>query len=157
MSFLLLYTSFPIALHVFSLLYMSFLIAYMSFPIALHVFSHCFTCLPHCSICLFLLLFMSFTSVFLIALHVVSYCFTCLFPIALHVFTHFSTCFNPWCFILFFYMYPGIQFRLPCTPPRTIFHGCQIVYWDPLDGKRRCPQKNFGLGYVKLHGFYANP
>ena len=55
-------------------------------------------------------------------------------------------------------IYPGIQFRLPCTPPpRTIFHGCQIVYWDPLDGKRRCPQKNFGLGYVKLHGFYANP
>ena len=42
-------------------------------------------------------------------------------------------------------------------PPRTIFHGCQIVHWDPLDGKRRCPQKNFGLGYVKLHGFYANP
>ena len=43
------------------------------------------------------------------------------------------------------------------APPRTIFHGCQIVYWDPLDGKRRCPQKIFGLGYVKLHGFYANP
>ena len=41
--------------------------------------------------------------------------------------------------------------------PRTIFHGCQIVHWDPLDGKRRCPQKDFGLGYVKLHGFYANP
>ena len=39
--------------------------------------------------------------------------------------------------------YPGIQFRLPCTPPpRTIFHGCQIVHWDPLDGKRRCPKKN---------------
>ena len=56
-------------------------------------------------------------------------------------------------------LYPGIQFRLPCTPPppRTIFHGCQIVHWDPLDGKRRCPQKKFGLGYVKLHGFYANP
>ena len=53
--------------------------------------------------------------------------------------------------------YPGIQFRLPCTPPRTIFHGCQIVHWDPLDKKRRCPQKKFGLGYVKLHGFYANP
>ena len=43
------------------------------------------------------------------------------------------------------------------APPRTIFHGCQIVHWDPQDGKRRCPQKNFGLGYVKLHGFYANP
>ena len=43
------------------------------------------------------------------------------------------------------------------APPRTIFHGCQIVHWDPLDGKRRCPQKKNGLGYVKLHGFYANP
>ena len=43
------------------------------------------------------------------------------------------------------------------APPRTIFHGCQIVYWDPLDAKRRCPQKNFGLGYEKLHGFYVNP
>ena len=35
---------------------------------------------------------------------------------------------------------PGIQSRLPCTP-RTIFHGRQIVHWDPLDAKRRCPQK----------------
>ena len=43
------------------------------------------------------------------------------------------------------------------APPRTIFHGCQIVHWDPLGGKRRCPQKKFGLGYVKLHGFYADP
>ena len=36
--------------------------------------------------------------------------------------------------------YPGIKFRLPCTP-RTIFHGCQIVYWEPLNAKRMCPQK----------------
>ena len=59
----------------------------------------------------------------------------------------------------------GGKFR-PVTPasnlgylasPRTIFHGCQIVHWDPLDGKRRCSQKIFGLGYVKLHGFYASP
>ena len=28
------------------------------------------------------------------------------------------------------------------APPRTIFHGCKIVHWDPLDAKRRCPQKN---------------
>ena len=27
-------------------------------------------------------------------------------------------------------LYPDIQFMLPCNP-RTIFHGCQIVYWDP--------------------------
>ena len=54
--------------------------------------------------------------------------------------------------------YPGIQFRLPCTPaPRTIFHGCQIVHWDPLDAKQRRPKKKIGLGYVILHGFYGNP
>ena len=58
--------------------------------------------------------------------------------------------------------FSGIQSTPPSNlgylaPPRTIFHGCKIVYLDPLDGKRRCPQKNFGLGYVKLHGFYANP
>ena len=62
-----------------------------------------------------------------------------------------------YCDLMSVEIYPGIQFRLPCTPPRTIFHECQIVHWDPLDGKRRCPQKNFGLGYVKWHGFYANP
>ena len=43
------------------------------------------------------------------------------------------------------------------APPRTIFHECQIVHWDPLDGKRSCPQKKIGLGYVKLNGFYGNP
>ena len=60
--------------------------------------------------------------------------------------------------------YPCIQFRLPCIPtptpppsPRTIFHGCQIVHWDPLDRKRRCPKKKIGLCYLKLHGFYGNP
>ena len=73
MSSPLLYMSFPIALH------MSIPIAlHMSFPIALHVF-------PHCSICLFHLLCLSFTSVF-------SHCLTCHFlllymslPISLHV------------------------------------------------------------------------
>ena len=29
------------------------------------------------------------------------------------------------------------------APPRTIFHGCQIVHCDPLDGKRRCPKTLF--------------
>ena len=55
------------------------------------------------------------------------------------------------------YFTPASNLGYLAPPPRTIFHGCQIVHWDPLDGKRRCPQKNFGLGYVKLHGFYANP
>ena len=56
-------------------------------------------------------------------------------------------------------VYPAIQLRLPCTPPppRTNFHGCQIVHWDPLDAKRRCPQKQIGLGYVNMHGFHGNP
>ena len=36
---------------------------------------------------------------------------------------------------------------------RTIFHGCQIVYWDPLNAKRSCPQNKFGMGYVKMYGF----
>ena len=52
---------------------------------------------------------------------------------------------------------PASNLGYLAPPARTIFHGCQIVHWDPLDGKRRCPQKNFGLDYVKLHGFNANP
>ena len=48
--------------------------------------------------------------------------------------------------------YPCIQFRLPCTP-RTTFYGCQIVHWDPLNAKRRCPKN--GMGYVKMHGSMA--
>ena len=51
---------------------------------------------------------------------------------------------------------PGTQFRLPCTPPWTIFHGCQIVHWDPLDGKRRCPQKNW-FGLCEIAWFLCQP
>ena len=36
---------------------------------------------------------------------------------------------------------PGANFDLPCTPPRTIFHGCQIVHWDPRNAKNFCPQR----------------
>ena len=43
------------------------------------------------------------------------------------------------------------------APSRTIFHGRQIVHWDPLNGKQTCPQKFFGMGYVKMHGFHGNP
>ena len=32
--------------------------------------------------------------------------------------------------------YPGIQFRLPFT----IFHGSQIVHWESLNAKHRCPK-----------------
>ena len=34
------------------------------------------------------------------------------------------------------------------APCRTVFHGCQIVHWDPLNAKRGC------VGYVKLHGLH---
>ena len=54
--------------------------------------------------------------------------------------------------------------HIPCTPgsslgylasPRTIFHGCQIVHWDPLNMKQSCPQNIFGFGYVKMHVFHS--
>ena len=51
---------------------------------------------------------------------------------------------------------PRMQFRLPCTP-RTVSHGCQIVYWDPVNAKQISPQKYFGIDYVKLHGLHGNP
>ena len=41
--------------------------------------------------------------------------------------------------------------------PRTISHGCQIVHWDLLNAKQSCPQKCFGMGYVKMHCFHGNP
>ena len=33
-----------------------------------------------------------------------------------------------------------IHYMLHCTP-RTIFHGCQIVIWDPQNAKRRFPKR----------------
>ena len=54
-----------------------------------------------------------------------------------------------WVYLQF---YPGIQFRLPCNQDN--FYGCQIVHWDPLNAKRSCLQNNFGMGYVKMHGFH---
>ena len=41
---------------------------------------------------------------------------------------------------------PSIQLGLPFTPyPWTIFHGSQIDDWDPLNAKRSCPKKWYGL------------
>ena len=31
--------------------------------------------------------------------------------------------------------------------PRTIFHGCQIVHWDPRNAKNFCPQGKTCLHY----------
>ena len=38
-----------------------------------------------------------------------------------------------------------------------LLNSCQIVQWDPQNLKRTFPQKKFGMGYVKMHGFYVNP
>ena len=37
-----------------------------------------------------------------------------------------------------------------------LLNSCQIVQWDPQNVKRNSPQKNFGMGYVKMHGFHGN-
>ena len=52
--------------------------------------------------------------------------------------------------------YPGIQFRLPCTPPGQFFMGAKLFIGTPWMGNEGVLNK-FGLGYVILHGFYANP
>ena len=28
--------------------------------------------------------------------------------------------------------------------------------WDPKNVKQRSPQKKFGMGYLKMHGFHGN-
>ena len=38
----------------------------------------------------------------------------------------------------FLHYYPGIYFDLLCIP-RTIFHRCQTVPWDPLNAERMPP------------------
>ena len=43
---------------------------------------------------------------------------------------------------------PGSNLGYLATP-KAIFHGCQIVHWDPLNVKRSCPQQNFGTGYKR--------
>ena len=53
-------------------------------------------------------------------------------------------------------LYPGIQFRLPCTPG-TIFHGCQFFYWDPSGWETKVSPQKIGFGYVKTHGVHGNP
>ena len=42
------------------------------------------------------------------------------------------------------------------APPRTIFQGAKLFIGTPWMGNEGVLKK-FGLGYVKLHGFYANP
>ena len=57
-------------------------------------------------------------------------------------------------FILLIY-YPGIQFRLPCTPPGQFFMGAKLFIGTPWMGNEGVLKK-IGLGYMKLHDFYAN-
>ena len=49
----------------------------------------------------------------------------------------------------------GLRYDLSCTP-RALLNSCQIVQWDPQSMKRSSPQKKFGMGYVKMHGFHGN-
>ena len=43
-------------------------------------------------------------------------------------------------FIYFKVITPGANLTY-LAPPRTIFHGCQIVHWDPRNAKNFCPQR----------------
>ena len=49
----------------------------------------------------------------------------------------------------------GLRYDLSCTP-RNLLNSCQIVQWDPQNVKQISPQKKFGMGYVKMHGFHGN-
>ena len=49
----------------------------------------------------------------------------------------------------------GLRYDLSCTP-RGLLNSCQIVQWGPQNVKRSSPQKKFGMGYVKMHGFHGN-
>ena len=53
-------------------------------------------------------------------------------------------------------IYPGIQLRLPCIPQDN-FEWVQKCSLGPPGCETKVSSKNFGLGYVKLHGFYGNP
>ena len=57
----------------------------------------------------------------------------------------------------FAYLYTPASNLGYLATPRTIFHGCQIVHWDPLNAKRSYPQTKLGMGYVKMHGFHGKP
>ena len=52
-------------------------------------------------------------------------------------------------------LYPGVYFDLPCT--QDIFHGYQIVQWEPLNAKKKVPQNKTHPDYVKMHGFHGKP
>ena len=49
-------------------------------------------------------------------------------------------------------IYPGIQFRLPSPPPRTIFHGCQIVHWET-----KVSSKKIWFGLCEIAWFLCQP
>ena len=52
--------------------------------------------------------------------------------------------------------YPRIQFKLPCIT-RTIFNGCQIVYWDPPECETKVSSKNFWFGLSENAWFPWQP
>ena len=50
----------------------------------------------------------------------------------------------------------SVRVILPWRPIKVTLHP-QIVHWDPLNPKLSRPQNNFGIGYVKMHGFHGIP
>ena len=52
--------------------------------------------------------------------------------------------------------YPSIQFRSPCTPKDT-FSWMPNCLLEAPGCETKVSSKNFGIGYVKMHGFYGNP
>ena len=72
----------------------------------------------------------------------------------------------PWgCLLFMIVVFPDHTHFTPASnlgylappPPRTIFHGCQIVHWDPLDAKQRCPQKKIWFGPCVIAWFLWQP
>ena len=51
-------------------------------------------------------------------------------------------------------IYPGIQFRFPCTPGQ-FFMGAKLFIGTPCM-RNEVVLKKIGMGYVKMHGFHGN-
>ena len=67
---------------------------------------------------------------------------TKLIPVLLtHLFQilNYTHCVAIWC-ILFQSLFRWHSIKVTLHP-QAFFHGCQIVHWDPLNAKRRCPKK----------------
>ena len=52
-------------------------------------------------------------------------------------------------------IYPGNKIRLPCNPGH--FSWVPNKSLAPPECEMKLSSKEFGMGYVKMHGFYGNP